>query len=47
MRDDEQKLDEGNLNSDNDREGVPNDPGIQIRQLSIDTTSRPRQSHHV
>ena len=47
MGDDEQKLDKGDPHSDNDCEEVPNDPNIQIWQLSIGTTSRPRRLHHV
>ena len=43
--DDEQELDKGNQDSDN--EEAPNDPDIQIWQLSIGTNSRPRQSHCV
>ena len=41
MEDDEQELDEGDPDIDNDREEALNDPDIQIRQLSIGTTSRP------
>ena len=39
--DDEQELDEGNPDSNNDCKEAPNDPDIQIRQLSVDTSSRP------
>ena len=47
MGDDEQELDEGDPNSDNDHEEAPNNLDIRTRQLSIGTTSRPRQSHRV
>ena len=45
MGDDKQELDEGDLDSNNDREEALNDPNIRIRQLSIGTISRPRRSH--
>ena len=42
MGDDEQEFNEGNLDNNNDLEEAPNDPDIQIWQLFIATTSRPR-----
>ena len=47
MGDDEQKVDEGNLDNNNDNEDAPNDPDIQIWHLSIGTTSRSRRSHRI
>ena len=47
MEDDGQKLDEGNPENNNDCEEAPNDLNIQIRQLSIGTTRRPRRSHRI
>ena len=46
--DDEQELDEGDPDSDNDcEEDLPNDPDIQIWQLSIGTISYPQRLHCV
>ena len=45
MGDDEQGCDESDPDSDRDREEAPNDPGIQVWQLSVATSRCPRRSH--
>ena len=47
MGDDEQRCDESDPDSDRDREEAPNDLDIQVRQLSVATSRRPKQSHRV
>ena len=47
MGDDEQGYDESDPDSNGDREEAPNDPDIQVRQLSVATKRRPRQSYRV
>ena len=41
MGDDEQGCDDSDLESDRDHEEAPNDPDIQIHQLSVATSRRP------
>ena len=45
MEDNEQGCDESDPDNDRDREEASNDPDIQVRQLSIATSRRPRQLH--
>ena len=45
MGDDEEGCDESDPDSNGDHEEAPNDPNIRIRQLSVATSRRPRQSH--
>ena len=47
MGDDEQECDESDPDSNEDREEAPNDPDIQVRQLSVATSRRPRRLHRV
>ena len=47
MGDDEEGCDESEPDSNGDREEAPNDPDIQVWQLSVATSRRPRRSHHV
>ena len=47
MGDDEQGCDESDPDSNGDREKAPNDLDIRVRQLSVATSRRPRQSHRV
>ena len=47
MGDDEEGCDESDPNSNGDREEAPNDPDIQVRQLSVATSRHPSQSYCV